>query len=398
MVDAIDHGRRPVSGPALADGQEETDPIGACPGIRLEHDFDSADPGLNQELRDGWGPVYGVWEGYASDEKIRWAGSSGGAATALSLYCLESLGMRGVLHTAARADAPYLNHTVFSTNRKELAERTGSRYAPASPCDGLEQIERATGPCVFIGKPCDVAALSMARRLRPSLDEKVGLAIAFFCAGTPSTRGTLELLRSVGVSDVGAIESVRYRGNGWPGRWTVRYRTESGAKEVSLTYAESWAFLQKYRQWRCYICPDHTGEFADVSVGDPWYRPIDSGDPGRSLIVARTRRGVEYVRRAEEQGFLVLEQSGPHLLPASQPNLLDSRARLWGQLLTLRMLGVAVPKFRGFPMFALWLRRLSVVAKIRSVTGTAKRVITKRLRVPIEYAAPAAAVPGEGPR
>ena len=46
-------------------------------------------------------------------------------------------------------------------------------------------IQNAPAPCVFIGKPCDVAAVENVRRLRPALDEKVGLTIAIFCAGTP---------------------------------------------------------------------------------------------------------------------------------------------------------------------------------------------------------------------
>jgi coenzyme F420 hydrogenase subunit beta len=46
-----------------------------------------------------------------------------------------------------------------------------------------------------------------ARRLQPVLDAKVGLTIAIFCAGTPSTRGTLELLRHAGVEDPQAVST-----------------------------------------------------------------------------------------------------------------------------------------------------------------------------------------------
>ena len=41
-------------------------------------------------------------------------------------------------------------------------------------------------------------------------------------------------------------------------------------------------------------------------MGDPWWRPTD-GDPGRSLVLARTDRGRDAVRAAMAAGSLALE-------------------------------------------------------------------------------------------
>ena len=391
MADMPTLGRRPV-------GEANGQALAVCPGIALEHTLDRDDAGLQSDLKGTWGPVFKVWEGFAANPDIRRAGSSGGAATALALHAIERRGMAGVLHTAAREDAPYLNQTVVSRSREELLGRTGSRYAPASPCEGLGEIEHAEAPCVFIGKPCDVAAAQKARALRPGLDRNLDLTIAFFCAGTPSTQGTLDLLKSVGVDDPGRVRSLRYRGQGWPGRWTVRWEGEAGQEhEASLSYEESWGFLQKYRQWRCYICPDHTGEFADVAVGDPWYRPVQPGEPGKSLIVARTRRGVAAVEAAAAAGYLVLEREDPELLPRSQPNLLRTKAALWGRLTALRLGGAGCPRFKGFALGTLWLKHLTVRQRAQSIAGTFRRIRTKNLRrtrVPRSGAAGRPAVQG----
>lgn len=378
MFDALDWGRRP----RVRSGAAPTNDLGltSCPGVQLGHTFDAADPAYQKELVAGWGPVLEVWEGYAGDPDIRFAGSSGGAATALALHCIEHEGMAGVLHTAGRADVPYLNETVFSRSREELLSRAGSRYAPASPCDSLAWVENEERASVFIGKPCDVAAVQNARKVRPELDRKLGLTIGFFCAGTPSTRGTLELLKKAGVEDPATIQSLRYRGKGWPGLWTVEWTDAQGQQHQSqMTYDESWGFLQRFRQWRCYICPDHTGEFADIAVGDPWYRKVEPGEPGKSLIVARTQRGLEILRRAAAKGSLVLETKSHDLLPASQPNLLQTRGALWGRLLALRMMGAPVPFFDGFAMYRFW-KKLPFKAKLQSFTGTLKRIQKKKLR------------------
>lgn len=384
MVDALDYGRRPV-----VSGDSDSsldDALTACPGAGLRHTFDRKDPELIEELIPAWGPIYELWEGHASDDALRFAGSSGGAASALALFGLEQEGFGGVLHTAARKDVPYLNESVMSRSRDELLAATGSRYAPASPCDRLDLIEQSDQPCAFIGKPCDVAAVQQVRRLRPALDEKLGITIGFFCAGAPSTQGTLDMLKSMGVTNLAEVSEVRYRGRGWPGMASVTYRDDGGEERTEeLTYKESWGDLQRYRQWRCYVCADHVGEFADIAVGDPWYRPIEDGDPGRSLILARTQRGREYLARAHAAGYLEMERVEPSILPRSQMNLLGARGSLWARLLACRLFGAAIPKYVGFPMFRFWLSQLSFKQKISSVTGTIKRVFRKKLRQRITF-------------
>jgi coenzyme F420 hydrogenase subunit beta len=380
MADTLEYGRRPFLHGNAA--QESGEALAVCPGVHLEHvPATRMREGVLPDLLDAWGPVLAVWEGYAADPEIRYAGSSGGAATALALFCIEHEGMSGALHIGARTDVPYLNETVYSTRRAELLSRSGSRYAPTSPCDGLSLIENAERESIFIGKPCDVAAAYSASRVRPRLAERLGLTIGIFCAGAPSLAGTFALLEKVGAKDPAKLMSVRYRGMGWPGKWTAR--TDEGV-EHQLSYAESWGFLQSFRPWRCYICPDHTGEFADIAVADPWYREVKSEDKGQSLIVARTARGRDAILAAERAGYLVLERSDPSLLPCSQPNLLKARGALWGRLTALRLFGAPVPYFHGFPMFKFWLSELRLWPKIQSLGGTAKRVFRKRLRQRID--------------
>src|SRR5258708_16493215 len=123
---------------------------------------------------------------------------------------------------------------------------------------------------------------------RPQLDQKIGLSLTFFCAGTPSTRGTLDLLSSLGVAP-DQVGAVRYRGNGWPGKFSVTSRDGTNAK--SMSYPDSWGRLAGYRPLRCHLCPDGLGQSADISCGDAWERFTDTPDPGRSIVIVRTERG-----------------------------------------------------------------------------------------------------------
>ncbi|MBW3578470.1 MAG: Coenzyme F420 hydrogenase/dehydrogenase, beta subunit C-terminal domain [Actinobacteria bacterium] len=377
MVDDPDQGRRPL--PILPSADTSTS-LAACPGIGLAHDAVRR-PDEIDELADAWGPVAELWEGHAGDPAIRFAGSSGGVITALGVYAVEQGGFEGVLHTVAREDRPWLNRSQLSRTRQDLIAGAGSRYAPASPCEDLGLIEAASGSCVFVGKPCDVAAARKAAAVRPALARNLGLTIGIFCAGTPSTRGTIEMLRRMGVSRLEDVSSVHYRGRGWPGRASAEWRSEDKDEPVSATmsYEESWGeVLQQYRQWRCHLCLDHTGEFADIAVGDPWYRPVREGESGRSLVVVRSERGRAFLESALGSGVVRLLRVDPDVLPASQPNLLRNRGAVWGRIATLRTLGLAAPTYRNLPSFRFWLR-LTLREKVRSILGTVKRIHRRRL-------------------
>ncbi|MEE8460445.1 MAG: Coenzyme F420 hydrogenase/dehydrogenase, beta subunit C-terminal domain [Phycisphaerales bacterium] len=378
MVDSTESGRRPRH---KGNRVDDSDAMKACPGIALEHAAGGHPDGAIPQLLPAWGPVLEVWEGHATDEAIRFAGSSGGAASALALACIETGGMHGVLHVRARGDAPILNETVLSTTREEILRATGSRYAPASPCDGLHMVEAAPGPCVFIGKPCDVAAVRNATRLRAPLREKVGVTIAFFCAGTPTTKGTMALIERLGIEGPSDVIEIRYRGNGWPGRTVFTVKTAAGTETRSLSYEEAWGeVLSNHKQWRCNVCADHTGEFADIAVGDPWHRRRDPREPGLSLILVRTERGRRILADAVAAGYLAVERSEHSALPAAQPELLRGRGAVWGRLLACRLMGVPAPRYRGMPMFRHWWSRLSWREKAGATVGTVRRVHRRRLR------------------
>jgi coenzyme F420 hydrogenase subunit beta len=401
MVDHVDDGLRPQrcagAGPAL-DKATARELVGVCPGVELVLDRANFADGIDPELCDEFGPVLGVWEGGASDQAVRYQGSSGGVITALAAFGLASGRAYGVVHVRARRDQPLRNETVLSTTVEDVRRAAGSRYAPASPAEGISLIERADGPCVFIGKPCDVAAVHRAQRVRPDLDRNIELTIALFCAGTPTMRGTLEMLRAMGVQDPAEVTSLRYRGNGWPGRPTasvrggdadhadhVQLRIAGGEAlretERSLSYEEAWGdILTHHKQWRCKICPDHTGEFADIAVGDPWDIPPTDREAGRSLVVARTERGAAWIAAAQAAGAVDLVRVPNARLITAQPSLRKARATVWGRMLALRLTGQPSPRYRGFPIFSAWCHHLTLRDKARSVFGTIRRIIRGRHR------------------
>lgn len=374
MVDIPTVGRRPLPIVGISSGVSG-EAAAVCPGARLEHAPGALD---HAPFKGEWGPILALYECWSTDPVVRHRGSSGGVVSALAAHSVTSGRTVGALQVRARKDQPLQNETVLNATYDEIVDATGSRYAPASPGERLDLVESARGPCVVVGKPCDIAGIQRAAELRPHLAEKIGLTIGIFCAGTPSARATEQAIRQLQVNPAD-VTKLDYRGEGWPGRF--RIQTLQG-EQRSLSYEESWGqILNKHRQWRCMICPDHTGEFADLAVGDPWYRKLREGEAGRSLVVVRTERGRAALLAALADGAVAGHALPLHRLPESQPSLASTRGAVWGRVLTLRLARVSAPTYRGMPAVRLWLK-LPLRRKISSVGGTLRRIRIRRLRQP----------------
>jgi coenzyme F420 hydrogenase subunit beta len=368
MIDKVDEGLRPKCNHLACCGCRTC--LLVCPGI----DSSKEQITMDDIRSDGfeWGKILEIWEGYAIDSSLRIAASSGGAATAIALYCLEKGGMRGVLHTVPFAGEPLKNDVQFSLDRHSMLKGIGSRYSPSAPCSGLQRVEKQDGKCIFIAKGCDIAGLRKCCQSFPSLKKKIGISIGIFCAGTPSTAGTLSLLSSMCISP-NELRALRYRGYGWPGYAVAQ--TEKG--ECKLSYMDAWGLLQKYRPFRCYLCADGTSEQADISCGDAWYRISEKPSDGLSLILVRTELGRRVITAALSNGYLQANRVSINELISSQKNILVKKRNIYGRILALKTFGLPYPKYEGYFLKESW-HTLSLIDKCNCFLQTIKRIVRRR--------------------
>lgn len=378
LIDILETGIRPERA-VTASCNDCNDCLQVCPShsvdfgeLKRHPDYQAT---VDKKTESNWGAIVGIWEGFASDREIRFKASSGGALTAISQYCIEKGNHDLVLHIGEDPNDPVRNRTRVSKTKKELLDSAGSRYSPASVCDGLNIVEEADSPCVVIGKPAEIAAIRKAAKLRPKLKQKLGVTLSFFCAETPPTQATLKLIEKLSVSR-NRITMLRYRGYGWPGHFTTREGNDEPKKH--WTYQKSWAYLQKYRPWGVHLWPDGAGELADISCGDPWYEEPNGINPGFSLIVARTAIGKAIVEGAIKNGYLSATPAESWKLEKSQENLLKKKGATWGRRLTQSLFGIPNTEIKNLDLYGPWLE-LTISDKIKSTIGTARRIIRRKL-------------------
>ena len=200
-----------------------------CPGLKIIQSFQ-----CSTVLEKIIGPYISSEKGFSTDNEIRFISSSGGIITSICLYLLEKKYVQGVVHIGKSKIDPYYNKTYVSKNREELLENSGSRYSPSSPLINIKDtLERVDGKICVVGRPCDIYALKRMINIYPNLSEKLFFTIAFFCAGTPTYKGTDDILNRINVTK--PLKDLRYRGNGWPGNFYARSEKNEGI----CSYAES---------------------------------------------------------------------------------------------------------------------------------------------------------------
>lgn len=338
-----------------------------CPGVTV-----SAQNPPGATRHPTMGPVIQAFEAWATDDGIRFEGSSGGVLTALTAWLVDTGEAARVIGATGDPAEPRRTVSVQLTTRDGARSLAGSRYAPVSNAARPGALLPDTA---FVGKPCEVSAL----RALHTPGENAPLLLSFYCAGTPSQRATEALVEGLGVPAAERVRKLWYRGHGWPGRFTiVRGDTSTvSASIVSASYGESWGnVLGPTVQWRCKVCADGVGESSDITAADLW-RADGRGYPdftdaaGVSALIARTARGLDVVQRAVAAGVIEASPIEITALAAVQPLHRERRSTLAGRLLGTVLAGGAVPRYRGFGLLALALPRLR--ANWRTAKGSYRR-------------------------
>lgn len=346
-----------------------------CPGVSVSRPRRPQ----NGSVHPTFGPYLEAWEGWAADTELRLAGSSGGVISALSQFVLECSDDGGTAvpgrSGVAAAQSPVLptrTSVMRLTSNADVANAAGSRYAPVANAS-----EYSKDLSFFVGKPCEVSATRAFDSVHGTEKESSPVRISFFCAGTPSQHATDSLVSELGVVPADAT-AVRYRGDGWPGFFSV---TASDGSKATTTYQDSWGrVLGRQLPWRCKLCPDGTGMHADISVGDYW-EAGENGYPsfteraGTSVVLARTARGAQLLRLARLRGVVVLAPADLKRASSAQPLQVERRKVLAGRLFGRLLVGRRVPRYKGFGVLVNLARH--PLANCRSFAGSMLRQLSR---------------------
>lgn len=346
-----------------------------CPGLNIEHAEHS---GISRHPK--WGPLLDQSYGWSTDDALRQNASSGGGLSATIDYLLKSGEVDAIIQTGVAEDQPLRNSLYVSKNADQVFACAGSRYAPSSPLQNISDLIEDGRRFAFVGKPCDVAGLRALEREDPRVSDRIRFMFAFMCAGVPSYKGTDAVLSAMGVSDSDQVESFRYRGDGWPGFATAKL---ANGEKHRMTYDESWGgILNRHLQFRCKICPEGSGEFADLAFGDGWHIATGGGPSfeeaaGRSIVMVRTPKGQALFERVLAAGAMQSEPASLEDLDQIQQFQANRKGLALTRIAAMTSFAMKPPRFKNLGLVA-GAKRIGVKASLKSYLGTMRRLLKQR--------------------
>ncbi len=266
--------------------------------------------------------------GHAIDPKTRHAGASGGVATALLTYGLES----GLIDCAVVAgfspDKPWRTEAKLATNRNTLLEAAQSKYAVVATNSLLgEAVRRGYQKIGLVGCPCHIEAIRKAEHqaLAPNITQKIKILLGLFCGGNFYFEGTRHaLIELLGLKDIQHITKLQYRGrreDSWESYFMADL--DNGEQKYIPRIESIVKRFNLYPRLRCEICIDWSAELADISLGDCWESntagPSKGQNYSNTAFLVRTDTGKDWILGAQKANYIDMHEASPEQFIKSQP-------------------------------------------------------------------------------
>lgn len=258
---------------------------------------------------------------YSTDENLRFKSASGGVISQMLKSLMEVNEIDGAIVVTQNKNNILMNSIEIINNIGDIERSQGSRYSPASNCIILKELIESNkyNKVAFVGKPCDIEALSSFERLNKKLKDKIVVKIAIMCHHAPTRKGLKHLLNSKNIK-VDDVKSIKFRGNGWPGNFEV---ITSEGDTITTPYFDVWNnYLSKDKHIKCMYCENPFPLEADLIVGDPWGDEYENDKKGQSLLIIRSGLAIDITTDLEKRGVIISKDVSYSDVERYQKNLL----------------------------------------------------------------------------
>jgi len=220
---------------------------------------------------------------------------AGGTVSALITLALKN----GMIDAAALTGRQGLTPVPrLVTEWQDVAKYAGSKFMAgptlAAVNAGIQENYTRLGAVVT---PCQMTAVAQMRTnplAREDFSDPLVLTVGLFCNWSLDARQLSALLSEK--LDIAAIRGMDIPP---PPAGIMALETENGRVEIPLSE------IKPLIPQSCFICPDMTSEFCDLSVG------MFEGRPGWNTLVVRSKAGADLVTSASDEGYLEAKDMPP---------------------------------------------------------------------------------------
>ena len=265
------------------------------------------------------GTYIGAYVAVAKDPVIQKTSAAGGAVVALLNTALKHGVVDYIVAVKLRSLKPEI---VITDEPSDVISCAGSIYLPVPLGTAIKDPRLQKGRFALVGLPCHIHAVKRLLIQNSSLRKNLVFSIGLFCGGVPLFSGTTYLLKKMGIS-LENVLNIRYRWKGalgYPGGLYIELRDGSSRFLPYQNYVHILISSRVFHPLGCFLCNDKTSKLADIAVGDAWFL-AGKTDLGVSVLLIRTKIGLEMLKLAVNDGVLYVKPITPALIIHSQKGL-----------------------------------------------------------------------------
>lgn len=238
-------------------------------------------------------PIYGAHIsfalGYHTNKKKRLNSASGGVATAILEYMLDTKQVDCVVVIGMNGEFPELK---IVRDSKDVVQSQQSKYGYIPLGVVWTELRKTKETFAFVGLPCHISGFNNTAKIYKSLQKQCKLKIGLFC-GYSQTYDNIELFKHRTESKNGIFKG--WREGPYPGGVHIDNRLIPYNKMMNIS-------IPFYTMQRCLSCEDGLAEEADIVLGDS-HR---SGDD-KNMILVRTEVANKVLKELKEHNYIEYE-------------------------------------------------------------------------------------------
>lgn len=247
------------------------------------------------------GIINEIYTGFSCSPETRFSRSSGGFLAELCKSLLSSGDINGII-TLKHTDGLDYEPDVYT----DIKGMPCSVYHNVNFQMASKILVEREGKFLIIGLPCHISSIyKMTCLSRYShLKNKIYAKVALTCGYTFDRNNLGLFIKSSGFNE-NDLEEITYRGDGRYRRTVIKYKnsTSSFNAKISNTLKDvlNYRFItdRMLVQYGCLCCVDHLGYFADIVAGDAWLDRFNNDICGSSIVIARTIKAQEIIKKVK---------------------------------------------------------------------------------------------------
>ncbi len=249
------------------------------------------------------GPYENIYTGHSTHPGIRLKAGSGGIISSILIYLLEEKMIDGAIVTTMSEDKPWLTKPIIAKTREEILEAAQSKYIITSVNEILAESQGFRGTLAYVGLPGQVQSIRKLQKAGDPTVANIRYIFGPFYGNTLYFSSVRSFIRSYGEKDYRQIRKLWFRYGEWPGNMRVEMKNGRifELKKFHANYLIPFHILKN-----SLFCTDFANEFTDLSGGDAWSPKYEERGQGFSIVIPRSRVGLEILENMHRDGWLEL--------------------------------------------------------------------------------------------